>query len=138
MTYSAGFTTSPSPSPSPLGYDDSNNNTCSKLAGSKSKLNEELLLMTGGVEKKILEEGRPGNICVVVDPAINTERLCLREARVSDLDDLHAVWSNEDVMRYWYDNWLFFFLIKTAPIYTRIHIYNLSVFIIIIEDNRIN
>lgn len=34
--------------------------------------------------------------------AIKTERLCLREARMSDLDDLHAVWSNDDVMRYWY------------------------------------
>lgn len=33
---------------------------------------------------------------------IKTERLCLREARMSDLDALHAAWSNDDVMRYWY------------------------------------
>lgn len=73
MTYSAGST-------SPLG--------CGSKTGSWQV---EELLTTGG---EVLEE--PG--CV----AINTERLCLREARMSDLDDLHAVWSNEDVMRYWY------------------------------------
>lgn len=32
---------------------------------------------------------------------IKTERLCLREARASDLDALHAAWSSHDVMRYW-------------------------------------
>lgn len=72
MTYSAGFT-------SPLG--------CDSKAGSWQV--EETLM--GG---EILEQ--PG--CV----AIKTERLYLREARMSDLDDLHAVWSNDDVMRYWY------------------------------------
>lgn len=103
MTYSAGFTASP------LGYDDSNN-TCSWQE------QVEELLMTGG--EKILEE-RPGNICVVA--AINTERLCLREARISDLDDLHAVWSNQDVMRYWYDNGFFLFFLNCT--YLSIHVY---------------
>ncbi len=33
---------------------------------------------------------------------IKTERLWLREAIEEDLEGLHAVWSSEDVMRYWY------------------------------------
>ena len=72
MTYPARFTT-------PLGCD-------SEISHRQV---EEML-----TEGEILEQ--PG--CV----RIETERLCLREARLSDLDTLHAVWSNDDVMRYWY------------------------------------
>ena len=72
MTYPAGFT-------SPLGCDY------------KTVIWQVEELLTGG---EILEQPR--------SVAIRTERLCLREARMSDLDDLHAVWSNDDVMRYWY------------------------------------
>ncbi|KAG8534363.1 uncharacterized protein KY384_001208 [Bacidia gigantensis] len=32
---------------------------------------------------------------------ITTDRLLLRAARQSDLDDFHAIFSNDDVMRYW-------------------------------------
>ena len=32
---------------------------------------------------------------------ITTERLCLRRARMDDLDDLHRVFSHPDAMRYW-------------------------------------
>lgn len=73
MTYSAAFTSS-------LG--------CDSEIGRRDV--EEML--TGG---EILEQPE----CV----RIKTERLCLREARTSDLDALHAAWSSDDVMRYWYD-----------------------------------
>ena len=52
-------------------------------------------MLTGG---EILEQPRR--------VSIKTERLCVREARMSDLDALHAAWSNGDVMRYWYEIWL--------------------------------
>ncbi len=32
---------------------------------------------------------------------IKTERLFLRRARMDDLDDLHAVFSHPEAMRYW-------------------------------------
>lgn len=35
-----------------------------------------------------------------------TERLCLREARESDLIEFHAIMSNDDVMKYWYVAWI--------------------------------
>jgi RimJ/RimL family protein N-acetyltransferase len=33
---------------------------------------------------------------------LQTERLLLRAAQPSDLDDLFEIFSDEDVMRYWY------------------------------------
>ena len=35
---------------------------------------------------------------------IRTPRLLLRQARPSDLEDLHVMMSDDDVMRYWYSN----------------------------------
>lgn len=37
----------------------------------------------------------------MVHEVIRTPRLLLREARENDLEDLHAMFSNDDVMRYW-------------------------------------
>ena len=36
------------------------------------------------------------------DGAIRTRRLLLRGAQESDLEALHELFSDEDVMRYWY------------------------------------
>ena len=36
------------------------------------------------------------------DGAIRTRRLLLRAAEESDLEALHELFSDEDVMRYWY------------------------------------
>ena len=33
---------------------------------------------------------------------LHTPRLTLRPAHIGDLADLHAMMSNDDVMRYWY------------------------------------
>lgn len=73
VTYSAGLT-------SPLGCD------------SEIDRRQVKEMLTGG---EILEQPRR--------VSIKTERLCVREARMSDLDALHAAWSNGDVMRYWYE-----------------------------------
>lgn len=35
--------------------------------------------------------------------SIRTERLLLRGARENDLDDFHAMLTNDEVMKYWYD-----------------------------------
>ena len=41
------------------------------------------------------------------DGAIRTRRLLLRAAQESDLEALHELFSDEDVMRYWYLTYFF-------------------------------
>ena len=44
---------------------------------------------------------RPTNENARLSTVIQTSRLILREARSTDLDDLHVLFSQDDAMKYW-------------------------------------
>ena len=50
----------------------------------------------------IMEQGLKKSIFTVRSDGIQTDRLLLRAARLSDLDSLHTIFCNDEVMKFWY------------------------------------